>query len=56
MRNARTWATAAISLLLAALGVAVLIETIVVGGELGFLLGALLLLAGVLRIWLLRAA
>jgi hypothetical protein len=56
VKGARKRATAAVSLLLAALGLAVLIETVVVGGELGFLLGALLLLAGVLRIWLLRAA
>ena len=56
MRNARKRATAAVSLLLVALGLAVLVETIVVGGELGFLFGALLLLAGVLRIWLLKAA
>lgn len=56
MRNARKRATAAVSVLLVALGLAVLIETIVVGGELGFLLGALLLAAGVLRVWLLRAA
>ncbi|MEX2422232.1 MAG: hypothetical protein WD670_10500 [Actinomycetota bacterium] len=56
MRTARKRATAAVSVLLVALGLAVLIETIVVGGELGFLLGALLLAAGFLRIVLARAA
>lgn len=56
MKRARKRATAAVSLLLVALGLAVLVETIVVGGELGFLFGALLFFAGVLRIWLLRAA
>jgi hypothetical protein len=56
VKGARKRATAAVSLLLTALGLAVIVETIVVGGELGFLFGALLLLAGVLRIWLLRTA
>lgn len=56
MRSARRRVTAAVSFLLVALGLTVLVETIVVGGELGFLFGALLVLGGVLRVWLLRAA
>jgi hypothetical protein len=56
VREMRKRATAAVSVLLVALGLAVLIETVVVGGELGFVFGALLFFAGVLRIWLLRAA
>lgn len=49
-------ATFAIAVVLALLGVAVLVETALVGGGLGYLLGALLVLAGVLRLVLVRSA
>jgi hypothetical protein len=39
-------AAAALSVLLFALGLVILIETAVLGGELGYLIGALFLLAG----------
>ncbi len=50
----KTRTTLAIAVLLAVLGVAILIETALVGGELGYLLGSLLVLAGALRIVLVR--
>ena len=45
-------ATLILSGVLVALGVALIVETVVVGGRLGYLLGALFLLAGGLRIYL----
>lgn len=45
-------ATLILSGVLVALGVALIVETVVVGGRLGYLLGALFLLAGSLRIYL----
>ena len=54
--GARTTSTLALSALLVVLGVAVLVETAVVGGSLGYVLGALLALAGALRIYLVRRA
>ena len=39
-------ATAGLSLLLLALGLAILVETAVLGGELGYVIGALFVLAG----------
>lgn len=56
MKEARRRATIALSLILTVLGVVVLVQTALVGGELGFLLGGLLLLAGVLRIVVMKAA
>jgi hypothetical protein len=44
-------ATSALSALLVLLGLAVLVETALLGGGVGFLLGALLVLAGGLRIY-----
>jgi hypothetical protein len=52
--GARTTSTVALSALLVVLGVAVLVETAVVGGSLGYLLGGLLAAAGALRIYLVR--
>lgn len=49
---ARTRATMVLSLALAGLGVAVIVETALLGGGVGYLLGALLALAGVLRLYL----
>lgn len=54
--GARTTSTLAFSALLVVLGVAILVETAIVGGSLGYLLGALLALAGALRIYLVRRA
>jgi len=48
----RARATAVLSLLLVAVGVAVLVETAVVGGGAGYLLGGLIVLAGTLRLYL----
>ena len=36
------------------LGVVLIVETVVIGGSVGILLGALFVAAGSLRIWLLR--
>ncbi len=52
--GARAATTLALSALLVVLGVVVLVETAVVGGSLGYVLGALLTLAGGLRIYLVR--
>jgi hypothetical protein len=45
-------ATVVLSVLLLGLGVALIVETAVVGGLLGYLLGALFMLAGGLRLYL----
>jgi uncharacterized membrane protein HdeD (DUF308 family) len=47
--SARARATLVLSALLVALGVAVIVETAVLGGGIGIVLGVLLVLAGVLR-------
>jgi hypothetical protein len=52
----RARATVLISALLVALGVVLVVETALVGGGIGFLVGILFLGAGVLRIVLTRAA
>lgn len=52
--GARSASTLAFSALLVVLGVAILVETAIVGGSLGYLLGTLLALAGALRIYLVR--
>jgi hypothetical protein len=49
-----TVATRLLSGLLVLLGLAVLVETAALGGGVGFLLGALLVLAGALRLYLSR--
>ncbi len=48
--------TLLLSALLVGLGLALLIETALVGGELGYLIGSLLVLAGALRATLARRA
>jgi hypothetical protein len=51
----RATATAATSLLLAAIGIAVLVETVLVGGgSVGYVLGILFFLAGLGRLYLSR--
>jgi hypothetical protein len=45
-------ATTALSGLLVVLGLAVIVETALLGGGVGFLLGALLVLAGTARLYL----
>jgi hypothetical protein len=50
----RSAATQALSVLLIVLGIAICIETVIEGGGIGFALGPLLILAGALRIYLLR--
>ena len=52
MKVTRNRATAAFSGLLVVLGVALIVETAVLGGGLGLLLGALFVLAGGLRLYL----
>jgi hypothetical protein len=54
--RARSTSTLAFSALLVVLGVVILVETVIVGGSLGYLLGALLALAGALRIYLVTRA
>jgi hypothetical protein len=48
----RASSTALLSAVLVVLGTAVVIETALVGGGVGYLLGAILLLAGALRLYL----
>lgn len=50
----RAGATAALSAVLVVLGLVLIVETAVVGGGIGFLLGALFVLAGGLRLYLYR--
>jgi hypothetical protein len=50
----RAGATAALSALLVVLGLVLIAETAVVGGGIGFLFGALFILAGGLRLYLYR--
>ena len=47
-------ATVLVSCLLAAIGVTLLVETLLLGGRIGFLFGGLFVLAGGLRLYLLR--
>ena len=49
------YATLALSGLLFAIGLVLILETALVGGELGFLVGPLFIAAGLLRIYLGRA-
>jgi hypothetical protein len=50
----RTRATRILSFALVGIGVALIVETALLGGGIGYLLGALLALAGVLRLYLSR--
>jgi len=52
MARAGLWATVVLSALMAVLGVVLIVETALVGGSLGFLIGALFLAAGSLRLFL----
>ena len=52
MTSTRTRATVVLSTLLVLLGVVLIVETALVGGALGYLLGALFVLAGGLRLYL----
>ena len=52
MTSPRTRATIVLSAVLVVLGVVLVVETALVGGGLGYLLGALFVLAGVLRLYL----
>jgi hypothetical protein len=50
----RGWLTQALSLVLVALGIAILVETAIVGGAIGYLFGVLFVLAGALRLYVTR--
>ncbi|HEY3105260.1 MAG TPA: hypothetical protein VGJ49_00545 [Gaiellaceae bacterium] len=52
MKSTRARATAVFSGLLLALGVALIVETALLGGGFGFLVGVLFVLAGGLRLYL----
>lgn len=51
MARAGLWATVVLSALMSVLGVVLIVETALVGGSLGFLIGALFLAAGSLRLF-----
>ena len=48
--------TPVISWVLVALGVAILVRTATLGGGVGYLLGAMFVVAGALRLWFTRAS
>ena len=52
MEKVRVSATIALSAAVALLGLVLVVETAIVGGSLGFVLGALFLVAGALRLML----
>lgn len=52
MSDARRRATIFLSVVLVVLGIVLIVETAVVGGNLGYLLGVLFVLAGGLRLYL----
>jgi hypothetical protein len=52
MARAGLWATVVLSAAMAVLGVVLIVQTVLLGGSLGFLIGALFLAAGSLRIFL----
>jgi hypothetical protein len=54
MQGLRTSSTVVFSALVVLLGTVLIVETAIVGGSLGYLLGALFLGAGVLRLALVR--
>jgi hypothetical protein len=53
-RSARATTTMVLSALLVGLGVAILVRTVAAGGGVGYLLGALFVVAGALRAYLSR--
>jgi hypothetical protein len=53
--KAYRFGTALLALVFVGIGVALVVETAIVGGGIGFLLGALFIAAGVARLYLLRA-
>ncbi len=53
-RSALRGVTAALSGLMVAIGLVLLVETALAGGTLGYVLGALFLAAGILRLYLAR--
>lgn len=55
MTPRRSRPATALSLLLVAIGVVLLVQTAIVDGSLGYLLGALFVLVGALRLRLMRA-
>jgi hypothetical protein len=56
VQGLRVPATVALSALAALLGIVLILETAIVGGSVGYLLGGLFLLAGVLRLVLVLRA
>ena len=50
--RAGLWATVLLSTLMAVLGVVLIVQTVLVDGSLGFLIGTLFLAAGSLRLFL----
>lgn len=50
----QTAATVAFSVVLVGLGAAILVRTALLGGGIGFLLGAIVLVAGVVRLYFFR--
>jgi hypothetical protein len=52
MARAGLWTTVVLSALMAALGVVLIVQTALLGGSLGLLIGALFLAAGSLRLFL----
>jgi uncharacterized membrane protein HdeD (DUF308 family) len=52
MARAGLWTTVVLSALMAALGVVLIVQTALLDGSLGFLIGALFLAAGSLRLFL----
>jgi hypothetical protein len=52
MARAGLWATVVLSAAMAVLGVVLIVQTVLLGGSLGFIIGALFLAAGSLRIFL----
>jgi hypothetical protein len=54
MQGLRTSSTVVLSVVAAMLGLVLIVETAIVGGSLGYLLGALFLGAGALRLALVR--
>jgi hypothetical protein len=56
VQGLRVPATVALSALAALLGIVLIVETAIVGGSVGYLLGGLFLLAGVLRLVLVLRA
>ena len=47
--------TAVLALVFVGIGIALLVETVIAGGGIGFIFGALFIAAGIARLYLLRA-